>query len=236
MADRNGKLVTNKKASIYVIDKEDFQNDVAIKDLLRNIVTPSYQDPSDLLERELKYCNKLYLNEMSGKIVSFFLVRWEELLVNNVVKPAVFLGLSATTSEMKGTGIVFSLYRKFIRDAQEWEASHLQRIICWYTTATPSSYFAINALFEKHIPDADGTYSEESRAVAQAICYKKGWMDSVTSHPFVLHNIAKNTRYSENERKRIDKIIIKKRFDLFLKLDINEMRGDRLLCLCNIPS
>jgi hypothetical protein len=71
-----------------------------------------------------------------------------------------------------------------------------------------------------------------------------------TEHPFIIKRMAQGTSYSTLEKKRIQQVIHRKRFQLFEKLGIEEECGDRVLLLglklsedkyrkwllrCNIP-
>lgn len=61
-------------------------------------------------------------------------------------------------------------------------------------------------------------------------------MQSSMENPFALRSVANDTRYSEEERKRIEKVTAKNNFKFFDNYEIDETRGDRLILICEPPS
>jgi len=222
---------------IYEVRDKSFRNDESLRATIYKLVEPSYQDPTALIAREFEHCDTLYLaKDEDGNLVAFFMVAWETLNVSGELLQAVYLGLSATSEDTKNTGIVRELYSHFISDGARWEQCTGRKLLLWATTATPSAFYAAHIFFKETQPDFEGRYSQESAEIAQHLHRRMGVSTKdVGSHPFVLRNMATNTRYSETELARIELICRKKNFLLFDGLGINERNGDRLLLICRIP-
>jgi hypothetical protein len=218
-------------ARIEKITTKKFVSDVTLQKQITNIVSPSYEDSTTLLAREIKSCNEIYLaKDQNQQIHSFFMIGWSDLVVDNQQIPAVYLGLSATSATTKNRGYVRLLFEKFFKEAYAWEEKNQQKLVLWHTTASPSIFHAFNLLLDYNEPDKDGDYTDAGQKIALAICQKKGWQQNVSSqHPFVLHGVAENTLYSKEEFSRLGKICQKNNFTLFNQLNINERKGDRLL-------
>ncbi|MBL0941232.1 MAG: hypothetical protein IBJ00_00650 [Alphaproteobacteria bacterium] len=223
---------------IKSLERVEFADDQTLIQELQELTSPSYEDPSAMINRDLNRCTKLYLlREKGGKLISFFMVGWEPLMFRGKSIQSVFLGLSATCQDKKNSGIVRTLYQRFILDAQTWQKKNSSKLLLWYTTATPSVIHATNTIFVENEPYMDGSYSCEGKELALAIKEKMGWEAAGQGdHPFVLKRVAEATRYSYQERERIRKILEKYHFRLFEQLGIDETHGDRLLRICRVPS
>jgi predicted GNAT family N-acyltransferase len=218
------------------LEHEEFVNNQALIQELKEITAPSYEDPTAMIKRDLSHCNKLYLgHNPDGKLVTFFMVGWEPILFKGKYIPSVFLGLSATCQDCKNSGIVRTLYQRFVLDAQAWEEAHQQRLLLWYTTATPAVFHATNIIFSENEPYINGHYTNEGADYAIAIRHHMKWPAFEGEHPFVVKGIAKNTRYSALERARIEHIVKTKNFTLFAELGIDETQGDRMVRIGRIP-
>jgi hypothetical protein len=221
-------------ASVVHIEKiatQELLSDATLQLKIKNIVSPSYEDSTTLLAREIKSCNEIYLaKDQNQQIHSFFMVGWSDLVVDNQQTPAVYLGLSATSAITKNTGFVRLLFEKFFTEAYAWEEKNQQKLVLWHTTASSSIFHAFNLLLDYNEPDKDGNYTDVCQRIALAICQKKGWLKNISrQHPFVLYGIAENTFYSKEEFSRLEEICQKNNFTLFNQLNINERKGDRLL-------
>jgi hypothetical protein len=85
-------------------------------------------------------------------------------------------------------------------------------------------------------PRRDGAYSAWGARVARALREKLHLPPAAPGeHPFVLRGIAEDTRYSDIERRRIDRVRRFKRFTLFERLGIDEAAHDRLLGFAHAP-
>jgi hypothetical protein len=222
---------------ITITRSDLIKTDEALRQELLELTAPSYEDPSAVVEREWKTSNSIYLaRDGGGNIVCFFMVAWETLEVEGSgCIPTLHLGLSAAGEEAKMTGLTAALYTRCLRDAIPWEKEHGQRLIAWGTTATPIVYLATRIFSAEIEPRLDGSYSARGAEVANALRRKLGAPISRTDHPFVLKNIATNTRYSPQETERIERVSKAKNFSLFRDLGIDESAGDRLLFLAPTP-
>lgn len=222
---------------ITITQSDLIKTDEALRGELLELTAPSYEDPSAVVEREWKTSNCIYLaREGGGRLACFFLVAWEILEVeDSKCVPTLHLGLSAAGEGAKNVGLTGELYLRCLKDAVAWEKKHGQRLIGWGTTATPIVYLATRAISPEIEPCLDGSYSARSADVANALRRKLGAPISKTDHPFVLKNIATNTRYSPQETERIERVSKAKNFSLFRDLGIDESAGDRLLFLALTP-
>jgi hypothetical protein len=213
------------------------RNDARLKEEILNLLAPSYEDPTSLLQRELEHCDMLYAaRDQIGRLMACFMVAWEPLTINEGTLQSVYLGLSATSQETKGSGIIRNLYDRFRSDASSWEKENQRRLLLWATTAAPSPYTAVNLLFDEVVPGADGSYSLWAAEVAQTLRRRFGLPGGEPGlNPFVLKAVAHDTRYSESEVERINRIVEKNHFTLFEQLGIDERRGDRLLLIFRVP-
>jgi hypothetical protein len=211
-----------------------FKNNSGLITEIVELVKPSYVDYLSLLDREINHCNSIYLlRDSSQKLITFCLVSWEDLIVNGKETPSLYLGLCVTSQETKGTGMFNNLYKRVIADAQRWEKNHLQKLVVWYTTPSPSIIYAMSLLFDASEPNNEGEYTPENEKYALAI--REKLHQGFNVNPFILKNYATGTRYSSAERKHIDKIIQEKNFKLFLEMGIKEEEGDRLIRICRVP-
>src|SRR5262249_29213619 len=111
-----------KRMVIHTIRNGVFRHDAELKREILSLLRPSYEDPSNLLEREFDHCETLYVaRNGDDRLLAFFLVAWEPLDFKQETPQSVYLGLSATSEETKGSGIVRELYAQFRSDASAWE-------------------------------------------------------------------------------------------------------------------
>jgi hypothetical protein len=207
----------------------------AINVEIADLIAHSYVDPTALLEREFEHNDLLYyVRDDEGRLVAFFMVARERLTIDGRSIPAVYLGLSATSRDTKGSGRVRRLYASFIAEARGWQRALDRPLLLWGTTATPSAYHAADLLFDCLEPGRDGACSREGAAAANALRGRYG-LGPAHEHPFVLPAVAAGTRYSPDEESRIDSICQQREFDLFARLGVNQRRGDRLLLVCRVP-
>jgi len=229
--------MSEKASALCRLEKPDWCATSGINAEIANLIAHSYVDSTSLLEREFAHNDLLYyLRDDEGRLVAFFMVARERLMNAGRSVPAVFLGLSATSRDTKGSGRVWRLYDTFIAEARGWQRALDQPLLLWATTATPSAYHAVDQLFDSLEPQLDGAYSRESAELANALRSRYGLGPAgADEHPFVLPAVAARTRYSPDEESRIDSICEKKRLDLFARLGVNQRCGDRLLPVCRLP-
>jgi hypothetical protein len=229
-------LSTSEKLYIKKISRSLLISNSELCKLIFDLVSPSYVNVNAIIKRELSYCDQVYLGyDGSSNLITFFMVGRDDIKINDQATPTYYLGLSATSSSTKNSGLVRLLYQAFINDIQQLEEEIGQRVILWHTTATPSAFHAVNLLFVENEPSEDGSYSNKSEIIALAIRHKKGWGTTNLRHPFILHGVAHNTLYSTQEAERLRNICLKKKFTLFNELGINERQGDRLLRISYVP-
>jgi len=210
---------------------------------IAQLVQPNYEDPSALLAREFEHCDTMYLARDDDKnLVAFFMTAWETLVFKGEPLPAVYLGWTGADEGARTSGIARrefygQLYGTFMSEAADREKATGRRLLFWGTTATPSGYFALHRSFVELEPRMDGTYSVEGGEIARHLRERMGVADKKGEHhPFVLHGVAADARYSQKEVERIEMICEKKDFCLFKQLGVEERNGDRLLFICRLPT
>lgn len=197
---------------------------------LLEITAPSYENSSALITREWEHCNSLYLARKGNQVVCFFFVAWETVTIEGGgILPTLYLGLSATRQEADSTRLIGSLYLRCDKDIIAWETKHNQQLICWGTTATPIVYLLMRAFRPAIEPYLDGSYSPLGASLARAFRRKMTLPESGDEHPFVLKGVANGTRYSPQEKERIEHVAQAKKFSLLHELGVDESTGDRLL-------
>jgi hypothetical protein len=222
--------------TIAAIRGRAFRNDQRLIATLETLLAPSYETPAAVLERDIARCDTLYLRyDTRGEIAAFFLVSWESIAVDGLDLPSVYLGLSATRQDTKNSAIVRELYDHFLGEASAWEDRTSQRLVLWYTTATPSACFAAYAIFADAEPRMDGGFTERTKGIATALRAQMGLETSPDVHPYVLKALFDDRRYSSAERERISQICRNKNFTLLDELGVSEECGDRLLYICFAP-
>jgi hypothetical protein len=200
-----------------------------------DIVRESYADPDAVLAAALADADTAYLGfDDSSELESFFLVRKSGPTISSGSgpKPTMYLGLSATRGDSKGSGRIVRLYRRLILDAQSDPA--LASAIAWGTTATPVAFAVVQSLFTEVEPRPDGEFTTQGAHAAAQLVRGLG-REPDPNQPFVIRGLA-SYRYASAERERIAHITHKKRFTLFDRLGIDERRGDRLLLVCKVPA
>lgn len=219
-----------------------FREDEDLRQSMLQLVQPSYENPTAVLAREFEHCDTIYLaKDAEDNLFAFFMVAWETLMIKGDALPAVYLGWTGASERARTAGVVWrdfyaQLYGSFISDAVNWEKKSGRRLLFWGTTATPSGYFALQRGFVELEPRIDGTYSTEGAEIARHLRQRMRIVNQeAESHPFVLHGVATDTRYSQKEAERIEQICRKKGFTLFKKLGVEERNGDRLLFICRLP-
>ena len=222
-------------AGVYVRREGAFKTDEGLLFEIGSILAPSYHDATSLLAREWSSCNTCYeFRNSSGELLAFFLVEWPPA---QSVSPSAYLGLSATRSDTKNSGIVRELYRRFVVEATAWQESSGKMLRLWYTTATPSACLAAYTLLSDPNPRSDGSFDPVVLPEVDAIRNILGIGPCrENDHHFVLRGLAAATRYSEEERLRITKIVAQTGFTLLDDLGVAESNGDRLLYLCRVPT
>jgi len=218
------------------LERPHWNCDSPINQEIAALVAPSYLDSATLLEREFAHCDLLYyLRDEDGQLVCFLMVARETVSVAGCERPAVFLGLSATSQATKGSGLIWRVYRTFVDEARGWQRILACPLLLWATTATPSAYHAVNRLFDDLQPRPDGTYALDALQIANALRARYGRAPAAPGdHPFVMHAVANHTRYSPCEEARIAALRQAHGFDLFDRLAVDQRNGDRTLLVCRL--
>jgi hypothetical protein len=215
---------------------EEFRDEESVLREMFAIVAPSYQDVSELFDKEISFCDTCYLGYSEKKLACFFLVRRHQQFQSQLRRRGVYLGLSAAAPSFKGSGAIRTLYKACLDDLQQDELEDCESAFLWGTTATPTVIVAANRHLQDMQPRIDGRYSESSANLVGLLkqeFHSWGWQRcSVAQHPFVLKGVS-NARYSEAELSRIAKV--SRSFTLFESLGVQESQGDRLIFVARHP-
>lgn len=226
-----------KSIGIEKLTGEELRSQRALCHQMISLLAPSYENPTAIFAREFKHCSNAYLGySSSGKLVCFYLVSFEAHIIRGDLRSTVYLGLSGTSEESKGSGAVAQLYKACLHDIKLHDLTLGKNSILWATTATPTAYLAAWKYLDGVEPRIDGTYSATGKEIVAAIRKHAGFPPPmVNSHPFLLRGVAYDTRYSVSEQRRIERVVARLRFSLFKDCGVDERNNDRLLFIA-IPS
>lgn len=225
---------------VQVRSLSELRHDPTFRSALWNLLAPSYDDPTALLNRALIHSDTVYTALDDDNSLLAFSMAAHELVVPIVGrKPvtAVYTGLSATRHQHKQSGAMRALWGRWLADAKAQQKESGTNLLIWGTTANPLVYLYISKIQPEAEPHGDGSFSPEALPIAQALRKRLGLQaSSPDEHPSVLKGLAQSTRYSELESARIRQTCADTGFMLFDKLGIVEAAGDRLLFFGQCPS
>jgi len=223
--------------SISTVSGDELRASPHLRSEMHDLARPSYEDPTSILRREFADCTLAYLGRgADDRLVCFYMTTWETIHIDGTAVPTVHLGLSATRQDTKNSGSVAALYSRCVQDALAQQQASGVRFVLWSTTASPTVFLAVTHFLAEAEPHLDGSFSESGARIAGALRARLGAAPAgAGEHPFVLKNIAEGTRYSEDERRRIDTVRRRKGFTLFDRLSVDEACYDRLIFTARIP-
>lgn len=212
----------------------DYQNNKELIDGIMELIVPSYKNAGSHISHDIEICNELYvINSDSGEMLAFFMVGYHS--VENIA--CCYLGLSACRQEYKKSAFVKALYLEFARDCIKKELEINNRIISYWTTATPIVYHWFNKYFTKVQPDRQGNCTNDGLEMLFKIASNK-FQKAKFSYdiPFVLRNAAQQINYSDQEQTRIKQAITDLKLTVFDTYKLDETQGDRFLMYGYTPS
>lgn len=218
-------------SAILIEKRIDFKHDSALHDIILKIIKTSYENPIQLLKRAYQNNNIIYIAKQCGDIVGFYMTG--ETLCDNGQK-FIYIGLSGVKESAKNAGIGKKLYINHMEELSIRQHKEGKDIFCWATTASPSVLLAMTKIFEGVSPNQNGEYSQEARKNLITISKAKG-ITLNSSFPFLIKELASETRYSIEEKYRISKYAKKRGFTLFDKIGLDESKGDRLIFIAKVP-
>ena len=212
----------------------DYQNNKELTDGIMELIIPSYKNAGSHISHDIEICNELYvISSDSGEMLAFFMVGYHS--IENIA--CCYLGLSACRHEYKNSGFVKALYLEYARDCIKKELETNNRIISYWTTATPIVYHWFSKYFTKVQPDRQGNCTKEGLEMLLSIAsnkYQKAKFNYDT--PFVLRNAAQQINYSDQEQARIKQAITDLKLTVFEMYKLDETNGDRFLMFGYTPS
>ena len=103
-----------------------------------SLTKPYYFDCSNVVERELKHNNYIYLLKNTfGGILSFFMVAWEKHKIQSVERDVVYLGLSCASQNNQEKKLASKVYYNFTVDAFNYQQKNSNKLVLYGTTVTP---------------------------------------------------------------------------------------------------
>jgi hypothetical protein len=219
----------------YLFEKvRNFRTNALLLHEIEAIAQESYQDYSGLFERDSSFCDEIYLlRHPHGSLLSFFMVKF--LFVETL--PTYFLGWSCCSQAYKNSGLTKRLYQACFADCRKAELTLRQRIVCWWTTATPIAYYWFNKNMERCQPDITGKILEESIAIFDALRRTQYINAHCKEEPiFILRGFAGKTHYSSDEASRLKEARTSLRLNVFDQFQLNETDGDRFLMVGYVPN
>lgn len=205
-----------------------------IEGLRRSLVelaAPSYVAAEPLVAWEIARSNSLYRAlSPAGDLLAFLLVGWGELCTTAGMLPVVYLGLGASRSDVKRSGVMRRLYSLCNERACVYEQGQGAPVWLWATTVAGSVYRGLGQYFTDVNPRPDGSFSAEAEVVIQAV--RSELAVRPTDHPFVIR-AEKPTRYVDSEYLRVQQLNCDRSAEHPIGLlRVDERLGDRLLVAC----
>src|SRR5665647_497583 len=113
------------------------------------LTKPYYFDSSNVVERELKHNNTIYiLKDNSDNILSFFMVAWEKHVIQFKERDVVYLGLSCANQNNQEKRFASRVYYYFTVDAFNYEQENNIKLILYGTTATPVVLLTLSKIWD----------------------------------------------------------------------------------------
>ena len=228
-------FILNQIKTIQETKKIEHLTDAEIAGIF-HLTKPFYIDSSNVVARELKHNDTIYLlKDNSSTIVSFFMVNWEKHTIQQRDKDVVYLGLSCAAQNHQEKHLASKVYYHFTKDAFSYEEETGEKLMLYGTTATPVVLLTLSKIWDDVKPETDGSYSHSDKVLIEDIKRSSGLDKFSSDHPFVLKGIATDTKYAVAEETRLKEFQIKHSIKIFKTLKINEANGDRLLITCKVP-
>jgi hypothetical protein len=206
------------------------------RNLIFELLSQHYVDPTDLLEREYKKNDRVYLAWAGEQLAGLFMVGYHEGFPLIPYTTDIFLGISGTDYRFKGKRIGKLLYLSHLLDAARYEQENNKRVLHWYTTASPLVYRAIEQLYARVTPDGQGAFRSDALPFLALIKDTYHYHGVPGKYPdYVLRSIAHNTRYRPEQGAYLADIYSRYDLPVLQGNAINERAGDRILVLCETP-
>lgn len=220
---------------VFSLNKES--NFIDNKEIIRQIsliASKSYKNNVGVFEREINYCDEFFtITDSLGNLIAFFMVKFEKIDHINTY----YLGWSSCDEKYKGLGLAKLLYNSFFISCNEYEIELNDKILCWWTTATPIAFSWFNHNIENCQPNKNGEISSQARNFYNVLRKNKySDIDFKEEEPFILRNYASETLYSDKENDKLNLITTQLDYKIFKEFPINERNGDRYLMLGYVPN
>ncbi|HTS83318.1 MAG TPA: hypothetical protein VMH40_22165 [Myxococcaceae bacterium] len=203
----------------------------SLLDEMARLVGPSTGPIPPVLEAELLRGDRLYLARDAQGLVAFLVVARVRLPVGPERRHGRYLGLSAVRQDQRGVGAAEALHAHFIADAQAEERRLRQRLVLFSAATTPRALRTARAFWGNVQPAHDSSFPAELLPVA---CAAAHWLGARPSPelPFVLPGSG-NTARPWPGAARVDGET--DGVDLFRRLGVEAINGDRLLVFYSLP-
>lgn len=201
---------------------------------IRKLIQPTYKQAGEHIQHDIEVCNEIFVTRShEGELLAFFMVGFH--FIKDM--PCYYAGLSACKNDLKNKGIVKRLYYSFLKDCALKEIEMNQRIITYWTTATPIVYYLTNRYWLNVEPTLTGNCSVTGLKIIETIAeHSYNGIKREPNAPFVLRNAAHQINYSEQEQERIKQAIKDLCLTVFERYELDETNGDRFLMFGYTPS
>lgn len=213
---------------------EVFREERELVAAVRDLLDAFYVDPDLPLEYAIaREASHVYVaRSRTGELVAVFFARWPELIATTL--PLVgYLGLTVATRRIDDTHPAHLLWNRYLEDARV----HVGAVpaLLWYRTGTPFGLVPVHRLFLDGEPRIDGTFTPAGARLVAALRQASAIADAgQADHPFVVRGLAA-ARYLPAESRRAQTSAPRAAARLIRELDLDEARGDRLLCVGWLP-
>lgn len=201
-----------------------------------DILKSTYIDPHHALDSALQRSDQFHYVLFKDRLIAFWFTR-KHLFQTSAggAVPALYLGLSATASKWKNTGIISRLYFTCFAKEIEAYAGHRSDYILWGLTAHPTIYRAISRFLSNVCPRENGSYDQDLVEVLQLArnLLKVKSLEQHSDHPHIIRGAG--GVYTSEEMEKINRIALRKGFKLFEQMKLCLKSGDRILFLARFP-
>lgn len=189
-----------------------------------------YQDPVNTIKLAIQRASHIYIVCKENKIISFFLVSWERLMLADNVRPSLYLGLSMVDKEYRSHKCTTVAYSQCSIDIDTWQKENNLKLIIWCITATPVVIKVVKKFWKLISPIDDNLATKEVISIANSIQKYYYLQSYIEINPFVLKR-SSVVRFTKQEKLFLLEIEKKNNITIFEELGIVEENGDRLLMI-----
>ncbi len=211
-------------------ENEAFLHNSVLKERLHNLISQSYRNVAELIDRIYSVNDTAFVARNHDKIVGILFFSFEHrttFLIHAEKFTAIYNGYAVTDLYYRNSGVL----QKLIQFATQFFCSRIladdSRLLLYAITSNPYALRAYRKVCPYMEPFEDGSFTDSGRLIARQLKQDLGINRLDGEHPFTF-NTSLPQRYSDFEQQNLSNAPDKER--LFLRsLGINEQAGDRIL-------